>query len=70
MSDVHISFINAKGDLDIRAYSGRFGAEIGVSQGTGDSEKIFTPGNLSTVVLKVYGYRDAIGDYSVGFSCR
>ena len=34
------------------------------------AEKILTPGNLSTVVLKVYGYRDAIGDYSVGFSCR
>jgi hypothetical protein len=70
VSDVHISFTHGSGDLDIRAYTGRFGNELGVSQGVTDSEQVNIPGNIGTVVLKVYGWNNATGDYSVGFACR
>jgi hypothetical protein len=61
---VQIAFTHSAGDLDLTAHRG--GEQIGISQGTGNSETIeldLTSGE--TVVIRVYGYSGATGDYSL-----
>lgn len=62
-SGVTVSFTHADGDLDIQLVDGN-GQSIDTSQGTDDWESLSTSGE-GVYYLRVYGYGDATGAYSV-----
>lgn len=73
VTSVGLAFVHSAGDLDIEAYT-IDGVFVGRSQGTTNSELINTYAyhakELQTVVLKIYGYQGAKGDYLFNFTCR
>jgi hypothetical protein len=58
---VTIEFSHAAGDLDMAAYSAT-GTQLGMSQGTGNSEQLSVPAGAR---IKVYGYNGATGAYTL-----
>jgi hypothetical protein len=56
---VRIEFSHASGDLDLAAFDAA-GAEVAISQGTGNSEQVTVPAGGS---VRVYGYNGAQGAY-------
>ena len=58
-----ITFDDSMGDLDLELY-GPTGSIVGSSRGTGDTESIDVDVTATgTYVARVYGFRDAAGDY-------
>lgn len=65
-----ISFEHSKGDLDMIILDAA-GNELGRSQGVGDSESVYLPASApKTVIVKVYGYQGAMGDYRIYVGCQ
>jgi hypothetical protein len=59
---VRIEFRGTDGDLDLAAYDAS-GAQIAISQGTGDSEQVTVPAGSGTATVRVYGYSGAANTY-------
>jgi hypothetical protein len=58
---IRIEFTHSAGDLDIVGYDAA-GSQVGVSQGTGNTEQVTVPAGGS---VKIYGYAGAQGGYRV-----
>lgn len=70
VKQVQINFTHANGDLDMVAYS-TTGATIGSSAGVTNTETINVAAqNRGTIVLKVYGYNNAVNLYGVTLTCQ
>jgi hypothetical protein len=72
IKNISVSYNPFVGDLDILIQRPDTGAIMTQGIGTTGTESIDLPSlnyNVSTVILRVYGYQGATGFYSVSFSC-
>jgi hypothetical protein len=69
VQSVGINLTHSSGDLDIEAYT-LAGEYIGLSNGVGDNEYVYTSARrMQSIIIKVYGYRGAINNYSLFVTC-
>ncbi len=68
VAGVGIEMATGSGDLDIKAYDLN-GNYLGGSAGTTKWEDIVIGGSHRSVVLKVYGYNSAVGEYGARLNC-
>jgi hypothetical protein len=65
-----MSFDHSKGDLDMVVYD-MLGNQLGISQGTTNTEAVYLPTTASkSVIVKVYGFNQATGDYRIYVGCQ
>jgi hypothetical protein len=70
VASVRVDFTHSLGDIDIYVYNTK-GTVLGTSQGVGNYEEVnVSSQNLSTVILKVYGYAGAVNNYQLMLNCQ